>query len=76
MRLRASWQIRTGVIPGKPDTSHLIHYTEDEAEEDRALPAGTKTNRFTELMLEAHEYAKQRTDPARTNWVELTFIWY
>lgn len=76
MRLRASWQIRTGVIPGKADTSHLIHYTEDEAEKDRHVPADAKTNRFTELLLEAHEYAKQRTDPVRTNWVELTFIWY
>lgn len=75
-RLKASWQIRTGIVPGRADESHLIHYTSDEYEADNLVPDDAKTNRFTELMLEAHEYAKQKTDPARTNWVELIFIWY
>ena len=78
IRLSACWEVKAGVLPGKPEEEYTkkFFYTSGDREADDTLPENTKTNRFTEKMHEAHHYAKCITNPSRVNWVSVEFIWF
>lgn len=76
-RLRASLEVRAGLIPSRPEPelTKQFHYLEREFEEDLKLPQSEST-RFVAVRDEAWEYAKKLIEPSRLNWVELVWIWY
>ena len=75
--LRASLQVRAGIIPGTAIEQYgrAWHYTSADYEADAALPQEQPT-KFVRLREEALDYVRRTIDPARLNWVELTWIWY
>jgi hypothetical protein len=77
-RLRASWQVFAGVIPGQPldDLTKSWYYTEDDYEKDKAMPKDTEEiSIFQTYMKEASDYALSITHPAYVNWIKNEFIW-
>lgn len=76
-RLRASLEVRAGVIPGhaEAELTKQFHYLEKEFEEDLKLPQDQST-RFVAVRDEAWTYARNLIEPSKLNWVELTWIWY
>lgn len=76
MRLKATWTVSRGVIPGKADEVVRFHYTEDEFAADCARPPGPALTRFAELEQQARDRQAAWTDPRVTNWVRCDFIWY
>jgi len=78
IRLRASLEVRAGVIPRtpEPELTKQFHYTEEEYEEDLAQPEEEKETTFVKKVQEAVAYSIPLMNPRRLNWVELTWIWY
>jgi hypothetical protein len=77
MRAKGAWQVRAGIIPGTPELEfgRIWAYTSEDYEKDVATPPEQNTI-FAQRRDEALEYAKGLIDPARLNWVEVTWIWY
>lgn len=78
-RLRASWTVTAGVVPGMVESglSRSWFYTGTEYDED--LKNGgdmSATSHFTRMMTEANNYATTITNPASINWVRVDFMWY
>jgi len=78
-RLKASWEVRAGIIPGQPLPvwTKRFFYTSAQREEDE-----TKLNEphhhahFSRIRAEAMDYYLQASMPNLVNWAEITFIWY
>lgn len=77
--LKASWEIRAGVIPGQPlpEYTKRFLYTSGDHQEDEAHAKDISYQPlFMKQMACANAYCQQMSDPRLNNWVELTFIWY
>lgn len=74
--LKAQWIVQAGVIPleAMAEYTRSWSYTSDELESDRETSQDQPTI-FSKRDTEAHEYARSITDPARINWVRVTFMW-
>ena len=77
--LKASWEVRAGVISGDPRADYTRHwrytsedYAEDEAHRDNA----TYHSIFAKLRAEALDYYVQVSMPNLNNWAEISFLWY
>ena len=84
-RLRCAWEVRAGVIPGKPEeertrrwflTSETFHAENDMPEEEfkQKFPDGKST--FMKFRDAAFDYALSLHDPQYLNWVDVSWIWY
>jgi hypothetical protein len=75
-RLKASWEVFVGVIPGKaePELSKQWLYTSTDYEADIAKTDDSESN-FQRMMREAYEYAAKVTDPRYNNWVRVDYLW-
>jgi hypothetical protein len=79
MRLKASWEVRAGVVPGQPipECTKQWHYTSAERDEDEKHGSDqTYHSKFSKLRAEAMDYYLQASMPQDHNWAEITFIWY
>lgn len=75
-RLKASWQVHAGLIPGQaiPEYTKTWHYTSTEYEQESGLLMPQRP-RFQDMQREAQEYAEFLQDGG-LNWVNLAYVWY
>lgn len=74
---KAIFEVRAGVIPGKPMAEYAKNwgYTSEEFEKDRATPQDQPTI-FSKRLQEAHDYAMGLSNPAYViNWVRVDWFW-
>ncbi len=83
--LRCAWEVRAGILPGRPMPEHtkrwfitsetweLENQQWSDEEFKKRFPEGSTFLRFQEL---AHEYAKGLNDPRYLNWVSVEWLWY
>lgn len=77
--LKASWEVRAGVIPGQPipELTKQFYYTSRDYEEDGEHAKELNYQPlFMKQMACASSYHQQMSNPQLNNWAELTFIWY
>lgn len=77
-RLKASWEVFVGVIPGKPEPelTKRWFYTSTDYEIDLARDAADESeSNFQRILREAYEYAAKVTDPRYNNWVRVDYLW-
>ena len=86
--LKASWEVRAGIIPGQamPEFTKQWHYTSADGAKDeedgKARHARSQSeglayhSLFAKMRSEATDYHLQVSNPQMLNWAELTFIWY
>jgi hypothetical protein len=77
--LKASWEVRAGVIPGqpRPEFTRRWHYTSAQREEDEKSGNDmTYHATFSKLRAEAIDYYLQVSLPQLNNWADITFLWY
>ena len=75
--LKASWDIRWGVIPGTVDGSQRIHYTSEDYDNDQEKDwKPGDLSRFEMKRLEALGITQAMQNGSLTNWVMTEFIWY
>lgn len=81
--MRCAWEVTAGIVPGTPmpDYSRRWIITSEcwekmnslsDEEFKREFPEGSFYLRFLE---EAHNYAKELTQPQLLNWVRVEWIW-
>lgn len=84
-RLRCSWEVRAGIVPGSPMMEHTKrwHLTSEQWEIENQMtddqfkvahPDGRST--FAKFQTAAYDYANSLTDPRGLNWVSVEWIWY
>ena len=79
LALKATWEVRAGVVPGTaiPEYTKCFTYTADEYETDGAHATDPAYQPIFMLrMAEAGIYQLQLSNPKLVNWAELTFFWY
>lgn len=77
--LKASWEVRAGIIPGQPipEFTKRWHYTSKQHHEDETINnKPTDHAVFSKMRAEALDYYLQVSMPNLNNWAELTFVWY
>jgi hypothetical protein len=71
-RLRVSWEVNGGVVPGNMmlEFRRQFHVTSAEWQS----PEGGQI--YTDRLNEATEYFKSLNDPKSLNWARMDWIWY
>ena len=76
--LKASWQVRAGLIPGTPmpeyDKQWL--YSSRDYEQDGETQVGLRSDgsKYLHMRNEAHDYAQQ-LEAGGLNWVTVEYLW-
>ncbi len=75
--LRGAWEVQAGILPGTPmpELTKCFAYTSEDYEADLEKGPEEMTT-FTALMVKAHAYSQELTNPQRLNWVRVDWIWY
>jgi hypothetical protein len=81
VRVKASWSIEAGIIPGEAmkEFSRNYCYTSAMDEEDRKNnPVGDPAyhSLLCKMRAEAMDYYLQVSNPQILNWARITFLWY
>jgi hypothetical protein len=76
--LKASWQVRAGLIPGTPMSEYdktwlysSLHYEMDGGEQAMMQAEGSH---FNALKKQAHDYAAS-LERGGLNWVTVEYLW-
>lgn len=75
--LKASWEVRAGIIPGQaqPEHTRQFHLTSEEWHESKdglrlMLLRSAEANAYAQYLM------AQCSQGREVNWTETTFIWY